>query len=74
VRTLFAIEPNEQNDAPTVDTLFAHGEFSVTVHYSDLAGNVWSSVLTAKHIPRHDWEVSVVLGHEGRIGDVGLPP
>lgn len=69
-------EPSRRAPTPVLPTLAALTDrslFSVSVHYSDLAGNVWSSRLNLSLAePAHVWEVvNVVLGHEGRTDEVG---
>jgi hypothetical protein len=68
-RASFAVLRNEQ--VFTVERLDADGDgFSVTITYSDLAGNVWASRLLVKS-GYPDWEVvGVKISSEGRTDSV----
>jgi len=68
-RASFAVLSNEQ--VFSVERLAADGDgFSVSVTYSDLAGNVWASRLRVQAVAP-DWKVvGVEISGEGRTDSV----
>jgi hypothetical protein len=69
VRVSFSLAYDE--GGPTIEQLNGYGTFSILAHYSDLAGNIWSSRLDVNRDVGGHWRAAgVVLGHEGRTEEV----
>jgi hypothetical protein len=68
VRVSFTLR--EDRGEPTFGQLMAYSRFTVSVTYSDLAGNVWGSDL-AIGLRENNFETAgITLRSEGRIGEV----